>query len=107
MTTAEQVADALGRKAIADAAGVGVTAVSNAVVRNRFPATWFLAVTGLAKGAGQQCPPELFGMKPANYSPSSHPSAGFEQVDGSLPCEEPVNDPKSVQAPATNSDSEK
>lgn len=62
--TASDLADALGRKIIADALGVLPTAVSNAVVRGWFPSSWFLAVKSLAESRGVECPPELFKMKP-------------------------------------------
>lgn len=73
MTEAIHIADEIGRKRIADAVGVGVTAVSNAVVRNRFPASWFVAIEKLATEKGMNCPPELFGMKTL-HSPAAGPS---------------------------------
>lgn len=63
MLDSVQFADAVGRKKIAEALGVGATAVSNAVVRKRFPSSWFLACQRLANDAGVTCPPELFGMR--------------------------------------------
>lgn len=69
MTTASILADAVGRKNMADALGVGLTAVSNAVVRGWFPSSWFLAVKALADRRGIDCPPDLFKMKPG-ASPS-------------------------------------
>lgn len=63
MNTTSHIADALGRKKIADALGVGLTAVSNAVVRGSFPASWFVAVSKLARDANVECPPHLFQMK--------------------------------------------
>lgn len=68
MTPAEQFAAAVGRRNIADAAGVGLTAVSNAVVRGRFPSSWFLICQELAEKAGVACPPELFGMRVAEHT---------------------------------------
>ena len=62
MMTASELADALGRKNIAAAAGVGMTAVSNAVVRGAFPAAWFIVVSNLARQQGADCPHELFNM---------------------------------------------
>lgn len=62
--TASELADALGRKNIAGAVHFGPTAVSNAVVRGWFPATWFMVMSDLAKKAGSECPPELFKMLP-------------------------------------------
>ena len=64
MMTAHELANAIGRKKIAQAVGVGPTAVSNAVTRGWFPATWFLAVCDLAEAIGVECPPELFKMIP-------------------------------------------
>ena len=81
MTTASQLADALGRKTIADALDVGLTAVSNAVVRGWFPSSWFLVMESLAKEAGIPCPPELFKMRAHSAiaaAPVSHP-AGVSQ----------------------------
>lgn len=77
MTTASDLADALGRKTIADALGVLPTAVSNAVVRGWFPSSWFLAVKAIADRMGQDCPPELFKMRAHN--PSSVDSAASLQ----------------------------
>lgn len=63
MITTEKIADALGRKEMAQALGVGLTSISNAVVRGSFPASWFFVVTRLAGDAGVSCPPCLFQMK--------------------------------------------
>ena len=60
---ATRFADAIGRREIAEAVGVGPTAVSNAVVRGWFPATWFLILQGLAEKHGVDCPPQIFKMK--------------------------------------------
>jgi hypothetical protein len=62
MITVSELADAIGRKTISDTLGVGVTAVSNAVVRGHFPSSWFLAVQALA-GDDVDCPPNLFNMR--------------------------------------------
>lgn len=64
MMTVSELADRIGRKNIAEAAGVGLTAVSNAVVRGSFPATWFIVVSDLAAKVGAECPPCLFKMVP-------------------------------------------
>jgi hypothetical protein len=69
MTTASELADAIGRKRMADTLEVGVTAISNAVVRGWFPSSWFLVVQALAAEAGVECPPALFKMR-AHNSPS-------------------------------------
>ena len=62
MMTAIELADAIGRKKLVAALPVGATAVSNAVVRGRFPSSWFLVVCRLAEEAGVVCDPALFGM---------------------------------------------
>lgn len=62
MMNAETLANALGRKKIADRLGVLPTAVSNAVVRKAFPPSWFIACKEMADEAGVECPPELFRM---------------------------------------------
>ncbi len=61
--TVSQLAEALGRQDIADACGVGLTAVSNAVTRGAFPSSWFLAMKLLAAPKGVECPTTLFKMK--------------------------------------------
>jgi hypothetical protein len=73
MSRHSQIADALGRADMADALGVGKTAVSNAVVRKRFPATWFLVLSDMCAGKGLECPPDLFDMRPLD---------GTQNVDG-------------------------
>lgn len=69
MITTYQFASAIGRKNMADALDVGATAVSNAVVRGRFPASWFARCQALASEAGVDCPPDLFGMRAADNAP--------------------------------------
>jgi hypothetical protein len=81
MTPHQTFADAVGRASIAEAAGVGLTAVSNAVVRERFPASWFLISQRLAEAKGIECPPELFGMKLPDGSPAlNNEDGGAETV---------------------------
>lgn len=63
MITTLTFANAVGRKSMADALGVKPTAVSNAVVRGTFPASWFLVLQALAREKKAECPPELFGMR--------------------------------------------
>lgn len=63
MNQTQAFAAAVGRKEIAKAAGVGMTAVSNAVIRGRFPSSWFLICQGLAERAGVDCPAGMFGMR--------------------------------------------
>lgn len=81
-TQAKKFAEALGRKDIAAAVGVKSTAVSNAVVRGWFPASWFIVVSDLANRKGLDCPPHLFGMKPLDNTQS---------VDSADDCQEKRN----------------
>ena len=63
MTNARKIADTLGRKAIAERLDVGETAVSNAVVRGWFPATWSKLLEQMCEDAGIDCPPAVFKMR--------------------------------------------
>ena len=62
MMTVSELADALGRKQIAEAVGVNASAVSNALARGGFPATWYESMSKLAKLRGIECPLCLFIM---------------------------------------------
>lgn len=83
MINAPQFADAIGRKKMADALDVGLTAVSNAVVRGKFPASWFTVCEMLADLEGVECPPELFGHKlphaSQNVNANPKPQEGVAQ----------------------------
>lgn len=57
---ASDICDALGRKAIADRIGVGLTAVSNASVDGGFPAKWFAVLREMCAEVGIECPERLF-----------------------------------------------
>jgi len=63
MMNAETFATALGRKNIAAAIDVKLTAISNAIADGGFPPSWFIACKRLADEAGIECPPCLFKMK--------------------------------------------
>lgn len=63
MSNASTFAKSVGRADLSRAVGVGMTAISNAVVRGWFPPSWFVAAKALADERGVECPPELFGMK--------------------------------------------
>jgi hypothetical protein len=72
MSTPSNIADALGRSQMAEALGVGKTAVSNAVVRGKFPPSWFLVISRMAAGLEIPCPPSAFGMvTPKEDNPQS------------------------------------
>lgn len=63
------ICNALGRKAIADAMSVRVTAVSNAVVDNRFPSKWYLVIKSLCDAQGMDCPVSLFSFEKPEAKP--------------------------------------
>lgn len=62
MLDTHEMASTLGRRNIADAVGVGLTAVSNHVVGGLFPASWYLAILFLCEQKGAECPESLFGF---------------------------------------------
>lgn len=68
--TAAEVCDLIGRKAIADRIGVGLTQVSNAAVEGLFPARWYLEMRDLCRSAGVECPERLFNWKGPTHSTS-------------------------------------
>lgn len=57
---ARTLADSLGRQTIADALGVGVTAVNNAVRRGTLPARWYDPLDQYCQEIGQECPRAAF-----------------------------------------------
>ena len=61
--TTHELADALGRKDMAQALGVGATAISNAVVAKQFPAAWFDTLEAMANSRGVTCPRALFAWR--------------------------------------------
>jgi hypothetical protein len=65
---AKDLAQALGRTAMAARLDVGLTAISNATVRGKFPAQWFAVLKQMADEAGVECPMCLFSFvsAPAN-----------------------------------------
>ncbi len=63
MITHSEFASTVGRKKFAEAVGQSVSAINVAVSRGRFTASWYVAGCALAKEAGIECPPELFGQK--------------------------------------------
>lgn len=66
MSKAETFASKIGRGKLASTFGVGPTAVSNAIRRGQFPASWYDVSQFLAAEVGVDCPPELFGQKVAH-----------------------------------------
>lgn len=69
MDDTREFADAIGRKKMAEALSVLPTAVSNAVGRPTFPATWLNTCKALADSAGIECPPKLFAQRPFHNPP--------------------------------------
>jgi hypothetical protein len=80
MITSHQFADAVGRKNLAKAVGVGAPAVSNAVERGVFPASWYEVGRALAIEADVDCPPELFGQKSLHTSQFVNDATSFQGV---------------------------
>lgn len=71
------VATAIGRANLAKALSVRATAVSQAIVRGHFPASWFLVVTAMAAEAGFECPVTAFNfVTPASRLSPRHPAEG-------------------------------
>ena len=68
MKDTSELADALGRKDMAHALGVGLTAISNRLSDDKLPAGWFDALEALAKQKGKECPRHLFAWRRAETS---------------------------------------
>ncbi|WP_319528963.1 hypothetical protein [uncultured Cohaesibacter sp.] len=68
MSTAKSIVADLGAKAVAARLGVGVTAVSNAVVAGSFPSAWWFELTAMGRERGLDVPVSLFRWR----SVSSH-----------------------------------
>ncbi len=62
------LSDRIGRAKMANALQIGSTAVSNAVVREKFPASWFRVLSVLCAEVGEDCPLDLFAMRPLDSS---------------------------------------
>lgn len=60
MISVSNICDSLGRREIAHRLGVKTTAVSNAVVAERFPARWFVVIKSMCDEADLPCPEHLF-----------------------------------------------
>lgn len=63
MRTTVDVANALGRAAIAQRVGVGLTTVNAAVTEGLFPASWYLELKALGEEKGVAVPDALFRFK--------------------------------------------
>ncbi len=87
MVTALEICDALGRKPMAEALGVGVTTISNAAVAGVFPAKWYRVVRAMCREVGCECPDDVFNFAPirlpkSKQSPNA-PMGGSGQRDHS------------------------
>lgn len=67
--TASDICDALGRKAMSERLGVGLTAISQACVEGKFSARWFKIVRSMCSDAGIECPDHLFSFIADESSP--------------------------------------
>jgi len=74
MIRSKDFARAVGRKNMAETLNVGVAAISNAVARGKFPASWFSVCKELAERQGIDCPPSLFSQKSFSESTLVNPS---------------------------------
>ena len=63
MKSTSDILDRLGRRRVADALGVGITAVGNAATSPHFPASWFFVLSQMCADEGIDCPLSLFRMK--------------------------------------------
>lgn len=58
--TVADICDRLGRKAIAERVNRHVSAVSNAIADNKFPASWYAPIRAMCVEANAPCPGDLF-----------------------------------------------
>ncbi|WP_152615645.1 hypothetical protein [Leisingera sp. ANG-M1] len=61
--TSEQLINKIGRENISLRIGVGLTAISNAVVRGKMPSSWYEGVKKECDLQGIECPTTLFSFK--------------------------------------------
>lgn len=88
LITVEDICEALGRRTIAEAIGVRLTSVSNAIVDGRFPARWFHVVDGLCAKSMVPCPRRLFtfvGTERAKSFPEMLPSTSNQETSHDKP----------------------
>jgi len=94
--TTQDLAQKLTRSAMASRLGVGLTAISNATVRGKFPPAWFSVLKQMADEAGEECPMCLFAFvepvapqKDGDPGPSDHPEEAKQSVSQSETASEP------------------
>lgn len=61
--TTLEICDALGRAKIAARIGCKVTAVSNCVTPNQFPAQWYVILEEMCREHDMTCPRKLFSFR--------------------------------------------
>lgn len=62
----------IGRRELAQSLGVGLTTISNAAVKNLFPASWYPTVQRLSKAKGISVPQSLFAWRRPSDATSLH-----------------------------------
>lgn len=85
MKSHQHIAKALGQKPLADALGVGVTAVNNSLSRDHFPAAWYPVIRDLCTEKGVECPEEAFNFKSPRGAGDSARHVGPHNVEGVRP----------------------
>lgn len=78
--TSEQLINRIGRGVVASKVGVGLTAVSNAAVRGKIPASWYASVKRECDRLGIGCPTDLFSFKQPSSGAAS--TAQSSRADG-------------------------
>lgn len=73
MTQVSSICDKVGRPVVARRLGVGLTAVSNAVVAGVFPASWYAGVKSLCDERGIDCPMSAFNWKAVSGEAQDNP----------------------------------
>jgi len=63
METIKQTVDSIGRHVLAHELGCGLTAISNAITRGGFPASWHPVVKSLAEKKGIEVSDDLFNWR--------------------------------------------
>lgn len=74
MASTHDIIRAIGRRDLATAVGVGLSAVDNALIRGTMPSAWYFAVAAICAERGVPCPPEAFNFKSPSVS-RTRPSA--------------------------------
>jgi hypothetical protein len=81
MVTVSEICDALGRKEIERQLGVSKAAVSNAVSKGFFAASWYAVISDMCGYQGIACPNDLFSFKLVEASPDMPEFSKMESRD--------------------------